>query len=62
MVGSLFLRSLERSERVFSAMAARGYDGQVRSLARFQMISLDWVFFFAVLPYMSLTLALAMVV
>lgn len=62
MVGSLFLRSLERSERVFSAMAARGYDGQVRSLARFQMISLDWIFFFAVLLYMALTLALAMVV
>lgn len=35
MVGSLFLRSIERSERVYDAMVARGYDGQVRSLVHF---------------------------
>ncbi|MCC6146749.1 MAG: cobalt ECF transporter T component CbiQ [Anaerolineaceae bacterium] len=32
MAGSLFLRSLERSENVFHAMQARGYDGESRSL------------------------------
>ena len=32
MVGSLFLRSIERSERIYCAMLARGYDGEVRSL------------------------------
>jgi len=32
MVGSLFLRSLERSERIYSAMVARGYNGEVRLL------------------------------
>jgi cobalt/nickel transport system permease protein len=32
MVGSLFLRSVERSERIYDAMLARGYDGEVRSL------------------------------
>ena len=42
MVGSLFLRALERSERVYAAMVARGYDGQVRLLRRFSMSSLDW--------------------
>lgn len=42
MVGSLFLRALERSERVYAAMLARGYDGQMRSLRRFQMSPLDW--------------------
>ena len=34
MVGSLFLRALERSERVHAAMLARGYNGQMPSLAR----------------------------
>lgn len=29
MVGSLFLRSLARSERVYQAMLSRGYDGEV---------------------------------
>ena len=33
MVGSLFLRSYERSERIFGAMTARGYDGELRGLA-----------------------------
>jgi cobalt/nickel transport system permease protein len=32
MAGSLLLRSFERSERVYAAMLARGYDGEVRSL------------------------------
>lgn len=32
MVGQLFLRSYERSERVYQAMAARGYEGEIRRL------------------------------
>jgi len=32
MAGSMFLRSLERSERIYDAMVARGYNGEVRSL------------------------------
>lgn len=42
MVGSLFLRSLERSERVYAAMLARGYDGEQRSLESSSMKSSDW--------------------
>jgi cobalt/nickel transport system permease protein len=34
MVGSLFLRTYERSERVYAAMLARGYDGEPRFLWR----------------------------
>jgi cobalt/nickel transport system permease protein len=34
MVGSLFLRAYERSERVYQAMLARGFDGQIRTLSR----------------------------
>jgi cobalt/nickel transport system permease protein len=30
MVGSLFLRSYERSERIYGAMQARGFDGELR--------------------------------
>jgi cobalt/nickel transport system permease protein len=32
MAGNLFLRSIERSERIYDAMVARGYDGEVRVL------------------------------
>jgi cobalt/nickel transport system permease protein len=33
MVGSLFVRSYERSERIYAAMLARGFDGTYRHLA-----------------------------
>ncbi len=33
MIGNLFLRSYERSERVYAAMLARGYRGQMRVLS-----------------------------
>lgn len=42
MIGSLFLRSLERSERVYAAMLARGYDGELRTLTHPSMSSRDW--------------------
>jgi cobalt/nickel transport system permease protein len=32
MIGNLFLRSYERSERVYAAMLSRGYAGQLRAL------------------------------
>jgi cobalt/nickel transport system permease protein len=44
MVGYLFLRSLERSERIYNAMLSRGYDGHIRTLTRFKMDRIDWIF------------------
>ncbi len=32
MVGSLFLRAFDRADRIYAAMLARGYDGDVRML------------------------------
>lgn len=32
MAGSLFVRSIERSERVYQAMLSRGYDGKLRAV------------------------------
>jgi len=34
MVGSIFLRGYERSERIYAAMLARGYDGEMRALSQ----------------------------
>ena len=33
MAGNLFLRSFERGDRIYAAMSARGYDGEVRGFA-----------------------------
>ncbi|MEI2693098.1 MAG: cobalt ECF transporter T component CbiQ [Anaerolineae bacterium] len=45
MVGSLFVRSLARSERVYQAMASRGYAGELRWLdkPRMRPIDLFWL-------------------
>ncbi len=44
MVGTLFIRSYERSERVYAAMAARGFDGQSRTLDRSRFKMADALF------------------
>jgi len=43
MAGSLFLRSLERSDRIYSAMIARGYDGEVRCLPHPPISRSAWI-------------------
>lgn len=43
MVGVLFVRALERSERVYAAMLSRGYDGSMRSSTRHRMANFDWL-------------------
>jgi cobalt/nickel transport system permease protein len=42
MAGQLFLRSYERSDRVYTAMLARGYDGQLLTLNPHVMRASDW--------------------
>jgi cobalt/nickel transport system permease protein len=32
MIGTLFLRTYERSERIYQAMLARGFNGEIRTL------------------------------
>ena len=44
MVGQLFLRSLERGERVHQAMLARGFRGHIYTLNPHVMSSRDWLF------------------
>jgi cobalt/nickel transport system permease protein len=56
MVGTLFIRSYERGERIYAAMLARGFDGQVRTLHKLRFKQADAYFGAAfslvlVLPY-----------
>jgi len=43
MAGQLFLRSYERSDRIYNAMLARGYNGQMRTLRAHIMRCSDWL-------------------
>jgi len=42
MAGSLFVRSYERADRIYAAMAARGYDGEVRSFPLPPISAANW--------------------
>jgi len=44
MIGTLFIRSYERGERVYASMVARGFDGHVRTLERLYFSQRDAVF------------------
>ena len=45
MVGSLFLRSYERSERIYAAMQARGFEGTFRHLGTRAIEPAAWAIF-----------------
>lgn len=43
MAGALMIRSFERSERIYTAMAARGYQGEIRLLTQPHLQRSDWL-------------------
>lgn len=43
MAGQLFLRSYERSDRIYNAMLSRGYSGHIRTLNPHMMTRSDWL-------------------
>jgi cobalt/nickel transport system permease protein len=52
VIGMLFIRTLDRSERVHLAMAARGYRGEPHSLNRLCFTGADAVFFVLAAVYL----------
>ena len=46
MAGQLFLRSYERSDRIYQAMISRGYTGHIRTLNPHHMERRDWLYLF----------------
>jgi cobalt/nickel transport system permease protein len=54
VIGSLFIRTLDRSQRIQTAMAARGYRGELRTLNQLRFTRADALFLFAVALYLVL--------
>ncbi|APV43369.1 cobalt/nickel transport system permease protein [Dehalogenimonas formicexedens] len=61
MIGSLFVRSYERGERVYAAMAARGFDGRSRTLDNMALNTVDVVTGIALALLMLLPLAWSLI-
>lgn len=45
MAGNLFLRGIERSDRIYTAMLSRGYDGETRTLPQPPISRSNWLVF-----------------
>ena len=59
MIGTLFLRTYERSERIYGAMLARGYTGELRTLSRGRITAREFAFGSAGLFVLALVAILA---
>ncbi|HET7089783.1 MAG TPA: cobalt ECF transporter T component CbiQ [Anaerolineae bacterium] len=57
MVGSLALRSFERSERIYDAMVARGYTGEIRHFSPPALSADGYTILVTLLAYLVLVLA-----
>ena len=42
-VGTLLIRSFERTERIYKAMLSKGYQGEFHSLVSFESAGEDWL-------------------
>jgi len=60
MAGSLFLRAIERSDRIYMAMLARGYDGEVRSNPLPKLSSRKWLILASSLAVLGFLLIFAL--
>jgi cobalt/nickel transport system permease protein len=60
MAGNLMLRSFDRSERIYAAMASRGYDGEVRGLPRSPVPPLAWAVLAGGLLFLLLILVIGL--
>lgn len=62
MAGNLLVRSFERGDRIYAAMSARGYDGEVRTLPLPALQTMHWLFIGAGLAVYGLILFFAMLI
>ena len=62
MAGSLFLRAIERSDRIYMAMVARGYNGDVRTFALPRLRPVDWLILWSILGLLFVLLILGILI
>jgi cobalt/nickel transport system permease protein len=53
MIGVLFIQAYNRAERVYLAMCSRGFDGEIKTLDRFQLRVKDIIFVFVMAVLLS---------
>ena len=61
LVGNLTLRSFERSERIYEAMVARGYQGDIKTLTPPRLTSADTNALVVWVTYLALCLLIGFI-
>jgi cobalt/nickel transport system permease protein len=56
LAGNLFLRSLDRSERVYYAMVSRGYDGEIKLMKNRDLFQFDYIILVSGLIFLILVI------
>ena len=54
LIGVLFLRTVDRAERIYFAMLSRGFQGDIPSLKRSRMVLTDLAFLSMMIAYLSI--------
>lgn len=44
LIGVLFIRTIERSERIYQAMLSRGFNGEIRTIKKYRISTADIIF------------------
>lgn len=59
LMGMLFIRSFERTPRVYNAMASRGYKGRLKTLPEFKLSKMDFLKAFLIITMAVVLLTLS---
>lgn len=62
MAGNLFMRSLERSDRIYIAMLSRGYDGDVRHMPLPEFTKSNWLVLTGGIVILSILATLSLII
>ncbi len=62
LAGNLFIRSIERSERIYAAMLSRGYDGEVRTIPPPKLHASNWIVLIMGLGFLALLVILSFLI
>jgi cobalt/nickel transport system permease protein len=62
LVGNLFIRSIERSERIYAAMLSRGYDGEVRTIPHSKLHTSNWIVLILGMGLLALLVILSLLI
>jgi cobalt/nickel transport system permease protein len=54
LIGTLFIRTVERAERIYSAMLSRGFNGDIPSVKQYRLVPVDILYVAATTSFLAI--------